>query len=120
MPHPCLGTCGAGDPCYRSSAAETAAEGRTLLRLCDFFSQVRANNLQELVYKHGQAGVTKASVTLVLNNEDKSGSPVGYEKYDEIHVTRQARTDPCGWRGWWCIAWPLGDGGRGRTERFVP
>jgi structural maintenance of chromosome 2 len=52
-------------------------------------NQVRANNLQELVYKHGQAGVTKASVTLLLNNEDKANSPVGYEKYDEIHVTRQ-------------------------------
>lgn len=36
-------------------------------------SQVRVSNLQELVYKQGQAGVTKASVTLVFNNKDKKG-----------------------------------------------
>ncbi|CAM9698542.1 unnamed protein product [Chrysoparadoxa australica] len=52
-------------------------------------SQVRVGNLQELVYKQGQAGVTKASVTLVFNNKDKKGSPVGYDHYDEITITRQ-------------------------------
>ncbi len=52
-------------------------------------SQVRAGNLQELVYKQGQAGVTKASVTLVFNNLDKNGSPVGYEHLDQLTVTRQ-------------------------------
>ncbi len=52
-------------------------------------SQVRAGNLQELVYKQGQAGVTKASVTLVFNNLDKSGSPVGYEHLDQLTITRQ-------------------------------
>lgn len=36
-------------------------------------SQVRVSNLQELVYKQGQAGVTKASVTLVFSNIDKKG-----------------------------------------------
>lgn len=36
-------------------------------------SQVRVSNLQELVYKQGQAGVTKASVTLVFDNVDKKG-----------------------------------------------
>lgn len=39
--------------------------------------QVRVGNLSELVYKQGQAGVTKASVTIVFNNEDKQNSPVG-------------------------------------------
>lgn len=52
-------------------------------------SQVRASSLQELVYKGGQAGVTKASVTLVFNNENKETAPVGYEQVDEITVTRQ-------------------------------
>lgn len=52
-------------------------------------SQVRATNLQELVYKNGQAGVTRASVTIVFNNEDKAGSPAGYEQYGQITVTRQ-------------------------------
>ena len=41
-------------------------------------TQVRVGNLSELVYKQGQAGVTKASVTIVFNNEDKQNSPVGY------------------------------------------
>lgn len=40
-------------------------------------TQVRVGNLSELVYKQGQAGVTKASVTIVFNNEDKQNSPVG-------------------------------------------
>lgn len=52
-------------------------------------SQVRAGNLSELVYKQGQAGVTKASVTVVFNNEDPSNSPVGYEQCSEVTVTRQ-------------------------------
>lgn len=52
-------------------------------------SQVRAGNLSELVYKQGQAGITKASVTIIFNNEDESASPVGYEQCREVTVTRQ-------------------------------
>ncbi|KJE88760.1 hypothetical protein CAOG_00350 [Capsaspora owczarzaki ATCC 30864] len=52
-------------------------------------TQVRAGNLQELVYKQGQAGVTKATVTIVFDNMDKKSSPVGYEDSDQITVTRQ-------------------------------
>lgn len=52
-------------------------------------SHVRAGNLSELVYKQGQAGVSKASVTVVFNNEDESSSPVGYEQCPEVTVTRQ-------------------------------
>ncbi|CAI2175919.1 7498_t:CDS:10 [Funneliformis geosporum] len=52
-------------------------------------SQVRANNMQDLIYKRGQAGVNKASVTIRFNNEDKNNSPVGFEKIKEINVTRQ-------------------------------
>lgn len=52
-------------------------------------SQVRAGNLSELVYKQGQAGVSKASVTVVFNNSDSSSSPVGYEQCAEVTVTRQ-------------------------------
>ena len=51
--------------------------------------QVRATNLQELVYKNGQAGVSKATVSVVFDNTDKKQSPLGYEQYDEITVTRQ-------------------------------
>lgn len=52
-------------------------------------TQVRVGNLSELVYKQGQAGVTKASVTVVFNNEDKAHSPLGYEMHDKITITRQ-------------------------------
>ena len=51
--------------------------------------QVRASNLQELVYKQGQAGITKATVSIVFDNSDRSRSPLGYEDHSEITVTRQ-------------------------------
>ncbi|XP_034939024.1 structural maintenance of chromosomes protein 2 [Chelonus insularis] len=51
--------------------------------------QVRATSLQELVYKSGQAGIKKASVTITFDNTDKSTSPIGYESSEEITVTRQ-------------------------------
>ena len=50
---------------------------------------VRAQNLQDLIYKRGQAGVTKASVTIVFDNRDTSKSPIGFEEYAQISVTRQ-------------------------------
>jgi len=50
--------------------------------------QVRVSKLQELVYKQGQAGVTKASVTIVFDNHDREKSPIGYEDYSQITVTR--------------------------------
>jgi len=51
-------------------------------------SHVRASNLQELIYKYGNAGINKASVTIIFSNEDKKYSPIGCEEYDEIIVTR--------------------------------
>lgn len=51
--------------------------------------QVRASNLQELVYKQGQAGITKATVSVVFDNSDRTRSPLGYEDHREITVTRQ-------------------------------
>ncbi|KAL6321598.1 hypothetical protein AAG906_024599 [Vitis piasezkii] len=50
--------------------------------------QVRASNLQELVYKQGQAGITKATVSVVFDNFDRSRSPLGYQDCPEITVTR--------------------------------
>lgn len=52
-------------------------------------STVRASNLQDLIYKRGQAGVTKASVTIVFNNNEISKSPIGFENCPTISVTRQ-------------------------------
>ncbi|KAJ3378194.1 Structural maintenance of chromosomes protein 2 [Entophlyctis sp. JEL0112] len=52
-------------------------------------SHVRAANLTDLIYKRGQAGITKATVTIVFNNKDKCNSPVGYSECDNLTVTRQ-------------------------------
>lgn len=52
-------------------------------------STVRAQNLQDLIYKRGQAGVTKASVTIVFDNSEKEKSPIGFEDQQKISVTRQ-------------------------------
>lgn len=52
-------------------------------------SQVRAVNLQDLVYKNGQAGITKATVSITFDNRDPRQKPVGYEHYDEFTITRQ-------------------------------
>ncbi|XP_077545843.1 structural maintenance of chromosomes 2 [Haemaphysalis longicornis] len=52
-------------------------------------SHVRATNLQDLVYKNGQAGITKATVSITFDNRDVRQRPVGYEHYDEFTITRQ-------------------------------
>ncbi|XP_043674818.1 structural maintenance of chromosomes protein 2 isoform X1 [Vespula pensylvanica] len=51
--------------------------------------QVRATSLQELVYKSGQAGIQKATVTIVFDNRDRESSPMGYEHHKELIITRQ-------------------------------
>lgn len=50
---------------------------------------MRATSLQDLVYKSGQAGIKKASVTITFDNRDRNSSPMGYEHHEEITVTRQ-------------------------------
>jgi len=44
--------------------------------------------MQELVYKNGNAGVTKASVTLIFDNSSREFSPAGFEEEKQISVTR--------------------------------
>jgi structural maintenance of chromosome 2 len=56
--------------------------------------QVRAENLNALIYKNGQAGVTKATVTLVFDNTDPKQQPMGYEQCHQITVTRQVCLTP--------------------------
>jgi len=41
------------------------------------------------VYKNGQAGITKATVTIVFDNTNAAQCPQGYEKCREISVARQ-------------------------------
>jgi structural maintenance of chromosome 2 len=54
--------------------------------------QVRATNLQELVYKQGQAGTTKATVSITWHNDDPENGPSGYEDKEYITITRTVRT----------------------------
>ena len=57
------------------------------------FTIARANNLRELIYKSGNAGVTKASVTLAFSNSDKRFSPEGYRDSTTISITRTIKDD---------------------------
>lgn len=50
---------------------------------------MRATSLQDLVYKRGQAGITKASVTVVFDNSNPAQSPIGYVDCPQVTVTRQ-------------------------------
>ncbi|NWU94390.1 SMC2 protein, partial [Upupa epops] len=52
-------------------------------------SQVRATSLQDLIYKSGQAGIDKATVSITFDNTDKEEGPLGFEEVDEITITRQ-------------------------------
>ncbi|KIP05073.1 hypothetical protein PHLGIDRAFT_129125 [Phlebiopsis gigantea 11061_1 CR5-6] len=52
-------------------------------------SAMRAQNQIDLIYKRGQTGVTKASVTIVFDNTDRATSPLGLENSSSITVTRQ-------------------------------
>jgi structural maintenance of chromosome 2 len=52
------------------------------------FSLIRVEKIQELVYKGGNANVSKASVTIFFDNSDKATSPSGYEDFDKINVSR--------------------------------
>jgi structural maintenance of chromosome 2 len=45
--------------------------------------------LQDLIYKRGQAGVNRAIVSIVFNNEEPTKSPVGFQDSKQIVVTRQ-------------------------------
>ncbi|KAF8756663.1 SMC proteins Flexible Hinge Domain [Rhizoctonia solani] len=64
-----------------------------VLGLTDY-KELRASNWQELIYKKGAAGVTKASVTIVFDNSDPASSPPGMQALKQITVTRQVNLDP--------------------------
>lgn len=46
------------------------------------------SNPWELIYNKGQGEINKAWVTIIFCNKDKTKSPVGYEKDDEIIIER--------------------------------
>ncbi|CAA0836700.1 Structural maintenance of chromosomes protein 2-1 [Striga hermonthica] len=83
------------DPCFNAITGLNGSGKSNILDSICFvlgitnLQQVRASNLQELVYKQGQAGITKATVSVVFDNSDRRRSPLGYEDSSEITVTRQ-------------------------------
>ncbi|EAN31761.1 RecF/RecN/SMC N terminal domain protein [Theileria parva strain Muguga] len=53
-------------------------------------STVRANKLDELIYKQGQAGITRATVTIIINNTVPMPTLMHpYRNMKEITITRQ-------------------------------
>ncbi|TNJ29865.1 Chromosome segregation ATPase [Giardia muris] len=85
-------------PFDRSFSAITGLNGSGKSNILDgicfvlgisMLTRVRVTTLTELIYKQGQAGVTRASVTLVFDNRDRQRSPPGYEDYSLLEVTRQ-------------------------------
>eukprot|EP01064_Diplonema_japonicum_P009182 TRINITY_DN16652_c0_g1_i1.p1 TRINITY_DN16652_c0_g1~~TRINITY_DN16652_c0_g1_i1.p1 ORF type:complete len:1212 (+),score=368.15 TRINITY_DN16652_c0_g1_i1:60-3638(+) len=54
--------------------------------------KVRVRDISELIYKSGQAGISKASVTIDFDNTDEEGKPPGFPDCDTITVTRQIVT----------------------------
>lgn len=59
-----------------------------ILNLYNLF-QVRAASLQDLIYKSGQGGINKATVSITFDNTNSAQCPPGFESYNEITVTRQ-------------------------------
>ena len=54
-------------------------------------SHARVSSLQELIYKFGHAGITKATVSLILDNNDPNHCPPGYEAHKILTVTRTVK-----------------------------
>ncbi|XP_066148443.1 structural maintenance of chromosomes protein 2 [Euwallacea fornicatus] len=52
-------------------------------------THVRANSLQDLIYKSGQAGINKATVSITFDNTNLSDSPPGFDSSSEITISRQ-------------------------------
>ncbi|KAJ8932225.1 hypothetical protein NQ318_010374, partial [Aromia moschata] len=52
-------------------------------------SHVRATTQQDLIYKSGQAGINKATVSITFDNRNPAQCPPGFENFQEITITRQ-------------------------------
>lgn len=52
-------------------------------------STVRVANKQEYIYKNGQAGISKANVTILFDNSDKNRCHEAYKKYEKLSVRRE-------------------------------
>uniref|UniRef100_A0A6P7FG53 Structural maintenance of chromosomes protein n=2 Tax=Diabrotica virgifera virgifera TaxID=50390 RepID=A0A6P7FG53_DIAVI len=52
-------------------------------------THVRANSLQDLIFKSGQTGINKATVSITFDNSNEAQYPPGFENYQEITITKQ-------------------------------
>uniref|UniRef100_A0A183FBD6 SMC hinge domain-containing protein n=1 Tax=Heligmosomoides polygyrus TaxID=6339 RepID=A0A183FBD6_HELPZ len=55
----------------------------------NYLEDVLLGQLQDLVYKQGQADLIKVTVSITFDNRDKKNGPVGYHHCDEIVIRRQ-------------------------------
>ncbi|MEW5297617.1 MAG: hypothetical protein WDW36_000815 [Sanguina aurantia] len=83
------------DPCFNAITGLNGTGKSNILDSICFvmglktLAQIRAASLQELVYKQGQAGINKATVSITFRNDDPAKSPQGYEDKERITITRQ-------------------------------
>lgn len=52
------------------------------------FFQVRVNSLQDLIFKSGQAGINRATVSIIFDNQNPIQCPPGFEDTREITISR--------------------------------
>ncbi|CAD5210876.1 unnamed protein product [Bursaphelenchus okinawaensis] len=50
---------------------------------------IRAQNNEDLVFKKGQGGVTKATVTITFDNSDPKHKPIGFEEQNILVIKKQ-------------------------------
>ncbi|ERL92400.1 hypothetical protein D910_09714 [Dendroctonus ponderosae] len=51
-------------------------------------SHVRVNSLQDLIFKSGQAGINRATVSIIFDNQNAIQCPPGFENTKEITISR--------------------------------
>ncbi|KAL7670088.1 hypothetical protein ACOME3_005026 [Neoechinorhynchus agilis] len=55
-------------------------------------TQMRAQNLRDLIYKHGTGGVESAAVTVVFDMSEVKDRPFAYKHLNELSITRMVDT----------------------------
>lgn len=83
------------DPCFNAITGLNGTGKSNILDAICFilgitnYSNMRVGSLTELIFRNGQAGVNKASVSVTFDNRNPLHKPVGLEGFNEFTVTRQ-------------------------------
>ena len=76
---------------YNGSGKSNILDGIIFVLGLSSLKMARVENLRELVYKGGNAGIQTAMVTLNFDNRIKEFSPLGYTDVDEIKISREIK-----------------------------